>query len=271
MDYLTKQRVKKLIPEGPMRGTARFLYRKLRLACHQISPKDYKITRSSGDGSYSLEFNRGELAGSRIIFPPADFLDTYFLFSVSEEMPGYFKRKPREADLVMDVGSFPGDFAVLAASLIGKKVYAFEPDPENYDYTQEMIYANGLRGRVEAIRLGIFNTNGRTMFRSDGVGSRICSGPEGNGICTVELTTIDDFLSDFSGRKPFIKMDIEGHEIEAVDGAPKTFQNGSEWSIASYHLVNGEQTYHRLERFFQECGYQTEIVYPRHLTLNAWK
>ena len=270
VSYLTRQRVKSLIPEGPLRDTARLVYRQLRLAYHQMSPKACNIRKSLCDGSYALEFRSGELAGRRLILPPADFLDYYFMFSVSEEICGYFQRLPREIDLIMDIGSFPGDFAVLSAMLFGKKVYAFEPDPTNFGYLKETIYANGLGDLIDPLELGVSDIEGETNFISDGVSSRICSDTSLVGNThIIKVTTVNTFMNGHRGI-PLIKMDIEGHEIKVVQKATRTLKNGSHWSIASYHLVDGEQTCPWLERFFQQHGYQTERVYPKHLTLNAW-
>ena len=57
-------------------------------------------------------------------------------------------------------------------------------------------------------------------------------------------------------------MDIEGAEIEALEGAVKTIEKHQpNFAIASYHLINGEQTYMALESFFKKINYPFKTVF----------
>ena len=56
-------------------------------------------------------------------------------------------------------------------------------------------------------------------------------------------------------------MDIEGAEIEALEGCVQTVQKLSQnFAIASYHFVNGEQTYIKVEEFFKKINYPYKTV-----------
>ena len=51
-------------------------------------------------------------------------------------------------------------------------------------------------------------------------------------------------------------MDIEGAELEAVEGCKDLIKNFKpNFAIASYHMVDGEPTYIKLESFFNSIGY----------------
>ena len=59
----------------------------------------------------------------------------------------------------------------------------------------------------------------------------------------------------------FVKMDIEGAEIEALEGCIVTIKSLSpNFAIASYHIVNGEPTYIKLEKFFEKIKYPYRTV-----------
>jgi hypothetical protein len=67
-------------------------------------------------------------------------------------------------------------------------------------------------------------------------------------------------------------MDIEGAEIQAIQGARQLIEQGSAfWSVASYHIVDGEPTTGFIERYFSERGYAVKTDYPQHLTTCAYR
>ena len=250
-----------LIPEGFLKKWLRIKYAWLKRNFYSNFSADFRI-KEEKDGTWILEFRKGDLYGNRLIFPPADFLNISFISAVPKELPGYFQ-KPLKNDIIIDAGAFPGDFSVLASRF--GKVYAFEPEPENFQYLKEFLYANQAEN-VEALNLAISDKSGNGYLIPDGVKSSICDNGCNNGLVEVELTSIDDFLSQIGSPYPLIKMDIEGHEIKALRGAERTLNSPSEWRIACYHMVDGKKTYQELLPIFNG-NYETELVYPRHLTL----
>jgi hypothetical protein len=56
-------------------------------------------------------------------------------------------------------------------------------------------------------------------------------------------------------------MDIEGAEIEALDGCVETIRTlQPNFAIASYHVVNEEKTYIKVEAFFRQMKYPFKTV-----------
>jgi hypothetical protein len=85
---------------------------------------------------------------------------------------------------------------------------------------------------------------------------------------TIDLIMIDDLVNDLKlKRVDLIKMDIEGAEIEALDGAKSAIQNlCPHFAIASYHLHENQKTCHQVEKKLQRYGYQTRTFFSAHLT-----
>jgi len=268
-DYKRREKIKAMIPKS-LRGVMSTFYRLMVLTNFYLRENTYRIKKSS-DG-FLLEFTEGVLRDQRIIMPHSGRVDFYYLIWAGMEVQSYFQFLPNTAGLIIDAGSYPGDFAVLASRMFPKvPIYAFEPDPKNFEYLQEVIAANNAQS-VIPLRLGISNVIDRRTFVADGASSRVYDGKSyGYEIFEAETTTIDEFMKSYGKENPFIKMDIEGHEIEAVNGAEETLRRGSMWAIASYHIVNGQQTWCCLKEIFERYGYETRLCYPKHLTLYAWR
>ena len=89
----------------------------------------------------------------------------------------------------------------------------------------------------------------------------------------VFVTSLDDELEKLGVTKvDFIKMDIEGAEIEALKGARRILtENNVHIAIASYHSINEQKTYIESEKILKNYGYETETTYPIHLTTYGQK
>lgn len=76
-----------------------------------------------------------------------------------------FKKVIREGDIVVDVGAHIGYYTLLASRLVGDtgKVYAFEPEPRNYDLLLKNLELNNVKN-VVAIKKAVSNKKGTLKF-----------------------------------------------------------------------------------------------------------
>ena len=125
----------------------------------------------------------------------------------------------REGDVAVDVGANVGVLTFLAASIVGTtgRVIAVEPNPDNLQLLYRGIVHNGFTN-VEVLPFAA--SNARTVFSLTGgtsnthlIGARE---PEEGGHF-VQSIVLDDALADLP-RLDFVKMDIEGHEPQALEG-----------------------------------------------------
>jgi FkbM family methyltransferase len=152
-----------------------------------------------------------------------------------------------EGDFVIDAGANIGIFTILAAKKVGPHglVVAIEPENKNYEILLKNIEQHELNNII-TVKKGLWNTSGTLQLHiSDNRGAHSLIDME-NYIQNqeIDVITIDDLKKSLKIQNiSFIKMDIEGAEIEALKGATETLnQNNLFLVIAAYHIRNGNQT-----------------------------
>jgi FkbM family methyltransferase len=135
----------------------------------------------------------------------------------------------------VDCGAFDGDtirdFKTAAGGAF-ERIDAFESDPQNFASLQSMVAADpALQSRAVLHGKAVASTVGTVRFAPTGQGNAAISD---HGELDVQCTTLDHSLD---GHRPsFIKMDIEGGEIDALEGAAGTIKrNQPLLAICVYH------------------------------------
>ena len=130
---------------------------------------------------------------------------------------------------IVHAGAYFGDFLPALSNACGPdaKLWAFEPNPENYRCASITASINGLRN-VELIRAGLGAERGRCKMavadeqgRALGGASRIL-GPYGASdrvrCASVEIVKLDDIVPP-TRRVAILQLDVEGFEQTALCGA----------------------------------------------------
>lgn len=189
---------------------------------------------------------------------------------------GYLnKYLPRSGDVVIDCGAYGGAFSIYAAKLVGDngRIISFEPDSKNYELLLSNIKLNGLNNIIP-VNKGLWDSNDTLPFNAIHSGTSSLFDKKENGLASnISVVTIDSEIATLGIKKiDFIKMDVEGAEIEALKGAEKTLtENRVNLAVASYHIRDGKQTCHGVEKLLAGFGYKAETSFPEHLTTYASK
>jgi FkbM family methyltransferase len=191
-------------------------------------------------------------------------------------LAGYLKEYiPQKGDTVVDGGALFGFCGIAFSLLVGDsgRVVAFEPDPANFRVLARNVKKHRSKNIV-LINKGIGGKNSKKRFFC-GRGGRSSFFYDNVAQESIEVETVclDSELEKMNIKKvDFIKMDIEGSEIEAVAGAKNLLaKNSVRLAIASYHLLDGLQTRRELEQLFGELGYCSKTGFEQHQTTYARK
>lgn len=137
----------------------------------------------------------------------------------------------RHGDRVVDIGAHSGRHTLPLADAVGPTgaVVAFEPLPRVSGYLRSAIADRGVGDRVTLHQVALSHTPGRASFfvatdrpEESGLAQRtVYNGPTGLEEIEVEVATLDGVLPpDFAPR--FVKIDVEGAELDALRGAQRT-------------------------------------------------
>lgn len=146
-----------------------------------------------------------------------------YLSAVKSSYAQYFEKdliKLCENEVFIDCGAYDGDTAIsfieaLKEQKVGTydSIISFEPDEENF----RKMCARNIDKHV-CLKKGVSDKTGRMSFDSADASGVITS----DGKSFVEIDTIDHVLGD--KKATFIKMDIEGAELDALKGAKHIIQ-----------------------------------------------
>jgi FkbM family methyltransferase len=140
-----------------------------------------------------------------------------------EEMV-FLQRFLRSGDIFYDVGANSGPFAVLAAGL-GCAVTAFEPVSQTFQRLSEHATLNRNHGALTPLNVAVGSHSGTLrMTTGFGTGNHVLKPQEDAPFVEVPVVTLDEIANERSTPN-FIKMDVEGHELEALRGAESILQS----------------------------------------------
>src|SRR5690606_14982609 len=137
------------------------------------------------------------------------------------------------------------------------KVFAFEPDKSNIHTFNKNLSLNANTSNISLNEKGLWDKSDNIDFFEAGtVGSSVYFQDEKSVKITIPVISIYDFVDSlYLSKLDFIKMDIEGAEIEALKGAYNTIKSlKPHLAVASYHIVENEVTYKKVEEFFSNLN-----------------
>ncbi len=171
----------------------------------------------------------------------------------------------KSGDIVVDAGARIGTFAAKISGAVGRegRVIAIEPEPRNYACLRKNIEANRLNN-VTAVQKMLWSKAGQQNLYLSGnssAHSAYCDAFYGSSgeFIRVEAETLDNLLEDLDIKAvDFIKMDIEGAEIEALKGMRRTLDSDLHLAISAYHPVGDAFSHSVIIPQLKELGFRAD-------------
>lgn len=149
---------------------------------------------------------------------------------------------PYKNDLVIDIGSYVCDYAIIWAKKYNAKVIAFEASTQNWKMGILNIFNNHLQDKILSFNVGIGNDNIASIINDKYIYPAEYSDDK------LILKKLDDF-----NLNPFlIKIDIEGFEYNALLGMKNTLNKYKPKLIIETH---SDKLWNQCSNFLKDFNY----------------
>jgi len=178
-------------------------------------------------------------------------------------------------DVFVDVGAHIGSYAIPIAKNV-QKVIAFEPNKNSFELLTKNIALNHLTN-IEAHNIAVSNKRGSIsfMYEKEPINSMIIDSdqnanvgvienakPNNSNIHLVNTTDLDSILLK-EDRVDWIKIDVEGHEVDALEGAIQTIRIHKPKIIIEIWPKNMA----KIKTMVHSFGYSIEQIYSEYFLL----
>lgn len=185
------------------------------------------------------------------------------------------QRRRRFPCCIFDVGANQGQFLGLALECLNGRefsVHCFEPGRATFDLLRANVRDDP---RVHLNNFGLGRNSGTATLYYDRPGSGLASLtrrgldhiPVEFGLCeSVEVDTIDNYCSSHGIEAiDLLKLDIEGHELDALMGAQSMFASGA-ISLVTFEFggcnIDTRSFFRDFWRFFNRLGMELFRITP---------
>ena len=224
------------------------------------------------------QFGKAVPPGKKIIFygyRDAFRLDLDSQYTIDRAMLGYgyetglcdlIAESVQPGDICVDAGANIGAVAFVMAKIAGK-VYAFEPGPPTHARLIRNIALNPECEQVIVpVAAGLGEKEGQLLWRGDWFGGGNGGFLPGDKALSgdgdrVPITTLDNFVqSKALDRLDFIKIDVEGMEIEVLKGGRNTIAKCRPKivleTLTDFSEIRGRDLLAEIKAFFDELDYE---------------
>jgi len=243
--------------KSPRAGAVRVLSASLRQLRHSGSTAVVALA-----GSASVVVDLGTPHGRRL-----------YAYGFCEPASRAMRSLLRTGDVVIDGGANIGLFTVLAAARVGPegRVIACEPSSTTMQLLRDNVARNGFE-HVALHEVALAAKPGRLSLQVFAPGSGFSSfAPADSSTANrvdVEVTTLDELAGDLVDRTNLVKLDVEGAELRALEGASRLLERARPDFIVELepeHLERQGSTIAEVQALFGAADYVGCAIGPEGL------
>lgn len=179
------------------------------------------------------------------------------------------KKHIKKGDTVLDIGANIGFYAIILSDIVGEKgkIHCFEPDITNFGHLKKEtvsyknIHINNKAVGPKTEKIKIYTS------KELNVDHRTYKPEQYDKEIEIDAVSIDDYLK--GAKVDFIKMDIQGFEMEAMKGMKETLKNNPNVKMISefwpYGLKKAGSSLRDYFTLLKELNFKVELLKDNNL------
>ncbi|MEQ9405256.1 MAG: FkbM family methyltransferase [Cyclobacteriaceae bacterium] len=185
-----------------------------------------------------------------------------FLLGIYEqELYRSIKIYLKKGDVFYDLGAHWGYFSIMSSRIVGNRgmVYAFEPMPSNHDRLERNLNINNIEN-VQVMALAVSDKEGFVEFsNSDDSYANTYKGDKSSSI-KVKTQSLDNLINEEIRPPNFIKIDVEGAELDVLKGAQNLIKKYKPVIHLSTHDIHVPGIDSSCLKFLNEIDYRPDLI-----------
>src|SRR5919202_3302307 len=181
--------------------------------------------------------------------------------------------RPKQGDIVVDVGAHIGRYTIIASKRVGAtgKVIAIEAHPGNYEMLNRNIKLNGLTN-VTTLNFAVYSKETKIKLFLPGEKSNrtiyntliSTRATDEEKFVEVNADTLDDLLQNNEishADVNWIKIDVEGAELDVLKGADSIMSNSKNITllIEVHDIEDGKNLYRQIMDLMEKHNFKLEF------------
>jgi FkbM family methyltransferase len=200
----------------------------------------WRVARANAADRCGRSFHYEHSTAGPLLYHPSDYLSRrLYLYDDFEHRELRFAMdRARGGGLILDVGANIGLYTVACARAAGPagRVIALEPGPATFEKLAETCRQLHLTN-VTALNLAASRAAGVARLAASRPDREVQQRLIENGDAGVPVQTcrLDDVCGDDVKAVTLLKIDVEGHEVAALEGAERILENGRAHLIVEFY------------------------------------
>ncbi|MCX6815532.1 MAG: FkbM family methyltransferase [Candidatus Aenigmarchaeota archaeon] len=202
-----------------------------------------------------------KLRNGLVMYARPNRVDAIAIIETSGDMQYTSEFSIGKNDTVVDIGAHIGSFTLFAAKM-AKRVYAFEPNKDNWILLKKNIAINKIKN-VTAVNAAVSGKNGfvKLYVNTENTGGHRLDNKYFSKAVSIKSVNLQSIVKQAGGKIDFLKVDCEGAEYDILFKGKNVLDRVSKMAL-EYHDTkdfNEEEGKKKLCEFLKKTGFTVKI------------
>lgn len=207
-----------------------------------------------------------QIGGVKIKFPAR--WSRWYISDYEPETFDFLRQNLKPGAITLDLGAHMGLFSVVMSQLVGKegRVFSFEPTPSTRNVLKEVVKINDCDHNVEVRSEAVSKEKGTFFFYDTGDlvsnANSLVQTARSSSKIEVKTISLDEFAAEQNLKIDCLKIDVEGAELDLLEGAKSVFTKMRPVALLSLHPVSIKANNQSLESIWDVIkSYDMRVIY----------